>query len=397
MDNIIGDKMKKNFLSITFLFIIFLCFTIIIVKQGLIILKVINFEQSDNWKIVEKSNDPIYDKIMSLEVGIENRVNNYFPLYNSINDLYYNTIMNIDSLYLNDIYLKDNRDNERLFYNKKDKFYFVNTKFSKEEINTRVNDYINFYNNIRNKYKDVNIAIYLPLRYELTGIENIDKLNNVVDKFENNLDKNIKLDILKTNNISDYLKYFYKTDHHYNSYGAETAYLSILNMFNKENNLDIKHKNLIKDYRGSAAKSLLVDDIVDTFSVIDINNNLETNMTSKNFKSQKIKDTNNKFYDYYIGYFNGQYDEVIYTNNNSNNNDNLLIISDSFAWQIDYLLANNFKNTYVVNIRFGKWLNNKLNIEDYVKNKNVKYILFLQESKTTLYDGDNVGIKERVI
>ena len=165
MDNIVGDKMKKNFLSITFLFIIFLCFTIIIVKQGLIILKVINFEQSDNWKIVEKSNDPIYDKIMSLEVGIENRVNNYFPLYNSINDLYYNTIMNIDSLYLNDIYLKDNRDNERLFYNKKDKFYFVNTKFSKEEINTRVDDYINFYNNIRNKYKDVNIAIYLPLRY----------------------------------------------------------------------------------------------------------------------------------------------------------------------------------------------------------------------------------------
>ena len=96
--------MKKNFISIAFLTTIFLVLGIIGITQALITLKVINFEKSDNWKIVEKSNDPIYDKIMSLEAGIENRVNNYFPLYNNINDLFYTSIMNIDSLYLNDIY-----------------------------------------------------------------------------------------------------------------------------------------------------------------------------------------------------------------------------------------------------------------------------------------------------
>ncbi len=365
--------MKKNFISIIFLTTIFLVLIIIGIKQALITLRIINFEPSDNWKIVEKSKDPIYDKVMSLEAAIENRVTNYFPLYNKINDFYYNSIMNIDSIYLNDIYLKDNRDNERLFYNKDNKFYFVTSKINKEEIEKRTLEYTDFYNNLYGKYKDISTL------------------------FKKHLNPNIKLDMLSTNNTEEYLKYFYKTDHHFNSYGANIAYLSILNMFNKENKLDINHKTLLTNYRGSAAKSLLVDDITDNFSVMDIPNDLDTNMTNKNFKSLKIKETNNKFYDYYIGYFNGQYDEVIYTNNDIDTDDNLLIIGDSFVWQIDYLLAKNFKNTYVVNFRFGKWINNKINIEEYIKEKNVKYVLFLYESKTAIYDGDNFNLKERVI
>ena len=384
--------MKKNFISIAFLTTIFLVLGVIGITQALITLKVINFEKSDNWKIVEKSNDPIYDKIMSLEAGMENRVNNYFPLYNNINDLFYTSIMNIDSLYLNDIYLKDNRDNERIFYNKENKFYFITSKISKEEIEKRTLEYADFYNNIYGKYKDINMGIYIPLRYEFIDIN-----KDIPTLFKKYLNPNIKLDMLSTNSTNEYLKYFYKTDHHFNSYGAHIAYLSILNMFNKENKLDINHKTLLTNYRGSAAKSLLVDDITDNFSVMDIPNDLDTNITNENFKTQKIKQTKNKFYDYYIGYFNGQYDEVIYTNNDIDTNDNLLIIGDSFAWQIDYLLAKNFKNTYVVNIRFGKWLNNKVNIEEYIKEKNVKYVLFLYESKTSIYDGDNFNLKERVI
>ena len=381
--------MKKNFISIIFLTTIFLVLIIIGIKQALITLRVINFEPSDNWKIVEKSKDPIYDKVMSLEAAIENRVTNYFPLYNKINDFYYNSIMNIDSIYLDDIYLKDNRDNERLFYNKDNKFYFVTSKINKEEIEKRTLEYTDFYNNLYGKYKDINMGIYIPLRYEF-----VDMNKDIPTLFKKHLNPNIKLDMLSTNNTEEYLKYFYKTDHHFNSYGANIAYLSILNMFNKEN---INHKTLLTNYRGSAAKSLLVDDITDNFSVMDIPNDLDTNMTNKNFKSLKIKETNNKFYDYYIGYFNGQYDEVIYTNNDTNTDDNLLIIGDSFVWQIDYLLAKNFKNTYVVNFRFGKWINNKINIEEYIKEKNVKYVLFLYESKTAIYDGDNFNLKERVI
>ncbi len=107
---------KLSLLSKTFLFVIFFVLVFVIGKTILITLHIVSFNKTDNWKVVEKSNDPLYDKIMSLETNIENRVNNYFPLYQNINSIYYNSIMNIDTLYLRDIYLKNNSDNEKVFY-----------------------------------------------------------------------------------------------------------------------------------------------------------------------------------------------------------------------------------------------------------------------------------------
>ena len=98
---------KLNLLSKTFIFIIFFVLIFVIVKTGLITLHVIDFYKGDNWKVVEKSNDPIYDKIMSLETNIENRINNYFPLYQNINEIYFNSVMDIDSRLLHSILLGD--------------------------------------------------------------------------------------------------------------------------------------------------------------------------------------------------------------------------------------------------------------------------------------------------
>ena len=163
---------KLNLLSYSFLFIIFFVLIFVIVKQGLITLKIITFNKGDNWQVVEATSNKIYDKIMSLEVGIENRINNYFPLYNDINDLYYSLIMNTDSIYLNNIYLKNNRDDEKIFYNKDNQFYFIVNNLSENELDKRLRNQINYYNFIANKY-DVNIAIYMPVRYALNNILNI--------------------------------------------------------------------------------------------------------------------------------------------------------------------------------------------------------------------------------
>ena len=135
---------KLNFLSITFILIIFISFIWVLITQGLITLKIVKFNKTDNWKIVEATNDKIYDKIMSLEVGIENRVNNYFPMYNDINNFYYNSIINIDSLYLKDIYLKNNRDDEKVFYNT-DNYYFIVNKYSNQMLDKKMNSQLDYY------------------------------------------------------------------------------------------------------------------------------------------------------------------------------------------------------------------------------------------------------------
>ena len=82
---------KDNFIFYTFLIIIFGIFIYVPIKQVLISLHIIDFYKSDNWKLVEKSDDYIYDKIMSLEANIENRYDNYFPFYEHINGAFYNS------------------------------------------------------------------------------------------------------------------------------------------------------------------------------------------------------------------------------------------------------------------------------------------------------------------
>ena len=359
-------------------------------------LHVINYYPSDNWEVVKKSNDKIYDKVMTLEAFVKNRYNNYFPFYNKINEVYYGSIINIDKTYLNDIYLKDNIDDERIFYNKNNDFFYVVNKYSDDELNKRLNEQVIFYNDIKEKYPDVWLGLYIPLRYESFSFMNINKLNDLVNLFISKINKDIKYDLFDVDNISDYLKYYYKTDHHYNSYGAEIAYNDILKMLDIEDSLEFNHKNVFTPYYGSMAKSVLLKKQSDTLTAIDYDNKLNVNITDENFKPLEKRDRSNPFYDYYVGYFNGMYDEIIYDSGN-NSGRNLLLIGDSYSWQIDYLLANNFDKTYVVNTKYGKWTTNDLVLKDYIKENNITHILFLREAKNLIFDADNFKLDKKVI
>ena len=386
---------KKSFV-ILFLIIVFGVFIFIPMKEILIQIGFVKMYRGDNWKLVRKTKDPVYNQVISLETNIENRFNNYFPFHDKINGFYYDLNSKIDSLYSNNLYLKDNNDNEHLFINKENNFYYLVSEYSSSELDDRMNKQIKFYNDIKNKYPNVDLMLYLPLRYSETSFKNINGIHDKIINFTNKLNKDIKLGIFDSNNIDEYLKYFYKTDHHYNSYGAEKVYLDILDKYGFKNNLDVSHKIVRDKYYGSMAKSVLSTKIVDNLSVIDLPNNLKTNLDDIKFKPMKIEEKDNPFYDYFVTYFNGQYDEIIYENK-SNYHRNLLIICDSLAWQIDYLLANNFDKTYVINMKYGKWIKNDLYLDNYIKNNNITHILFLRESKNIVFDADNFKLDERVV
>ena len=388
--------MKNKFLTISFLVIIFAVFLFVPAKEVLIRIHKVNFYRTDNWKTVESTNDKIYDKIMSLESFIENRYNNYFPFYNKINSFYYNLNMKIDSLYLNDIYLKENNDLDRIFYNKKNKFYYLVNHYSKDELIDRSNEYLDFYNGIAKKFNDVNVVLYIPLRYEFTDVKNVNDTNELIYDFVSKLDKKISSKVLDSNSTEEYLNNFYKTDHHYNANGAYQAYTDILDMFGIENNISLKTKEIKNPYYGSIAKSLLTTKVSDTLFVLDYKNDIIVNIEDDDFKPLEVDDHANKFYDYYVKYFNGQYDEVIYDNSNDKNR-NLLIIGDSMSWQIDYLLASNFDKTYVINIRYGKWKNNNLDLAEYIEQNHITDILFLMESKNIIFDADNYKLASKVV
>ena len=386
---------KKSFVIII-LVIIFGVFIFVPIKEVLIRIGAVTMYRGDNWKINRKTKDPVYDKVIGIETDIENRFNNYFPFHDKINSLYFNTNTSVDSLYSKYIYLKDDSDNEHLFLDKENNLYYLVSQYSGSELDERMNNQVEFYNDIKNKYPDIDLMLYLPLRYSETSFKNINGVHDKIMDFTTKLDSNIKVNVFDNKSVDEYLKYYYRTDHHYNSYGAEKAYLDILNSYGLSNNLNTTHKTIRDKYYGSMAKGTLSTKIGDKLTAIDTKVILGTNINDEKFKPLTINENSNPFYDYFVVYFNGQYDEIIYTNKSSYNR-NLLIISDSMAWQIDYLLANNFDKTYVVNMKYGKWVKNDLDLDSYIKDNNITHILFLRETKNIVFDADNFKLDERVV
>ena len=391
-------KKRKGLVTI-FLLIIYGVLLIYPIKIVLIKFGAINFNTSDNWKYYTPTGTNIFgkvkDKIMSLETSIDNRATNYFPFFTNINSAYYKLNMKLDSLLSDEIYVKNNTDNEYIIYNEKEDFYYLINNLSKQEMDKRVKSQAEFYNDIKTKYPDLNMYVYLPLRYELTQMCS-NSINGYVDAFEFELNDEIKVSKLETLSNDEYLNYFYRTDHHYNANGALKAYEDIMTMMEMDPTNEYEIKTIKTPYYGSMAKSSLNDSVSDELQAIETDIEVSLKDPIDGFKPMTIKDTKNKFYDYYIGYFNGQFDEVTYKYNDYTGR-NLLIIGDSISWQIDYLIASKFDETHIINMRFGKWKNNNLNLSEYIQENNITDLLFLEEAESQIFDVYNHNLKERVV
>lgn len=387
---------KDKTIIVLFLIIVFGVFAFYPVKYVLLKTNKLNLISSDNWKTYEKSGNRIKDLVMNLETAIDNRTVNYFPFYNDVTSAFYNFNIKMDSLFSDKVYVKANYDGENLFYDKENNFYFLLNNLSSEELNSRIKTQISFYNDISDKYPNVNLYVYLPLRYEVTNFSNLHNLNNYVNKFKNGLNKNIHVSMLESINVDEYLTYFYKTDHHYNSVGALKAYNDIVKMMNINNTKELSIVNAQSPYYGSLARAALNKNVSDNLMDFDYQNDVKSNNLDSKFKPRNIVKKANPFYDYYISYYNGQYDEVIYSSDVQNNR-NLLIISDSLSWQVDYILAENFENTYVINLRYGKWKTDKLYLKEYLAEHNITDILFLQEAEQQMFDLYNHNISDTVV
>lgn len=350
---------------------------------------------SDNWKTYEpKGTNGFINKfnnfIGSKEVAIENIVTNYFPLYNNILDAYSSMNYSLNDLFYDDIIpIKINGDGELIKYNKEKEYYYLIQPYSKEELDNRMKKQVDFFNSL-----DADVYIYNITSYQLSKF--YDK-NNYIEVFKSKLNNNIKFDYLKVNSEDDYLKYYYKTDHHLQAFGSLNVYYDVVNLLdvNPVNNIVISKIDNKKIY-GSYAKTASSDLIYDNLSYLKANLNYDVNIDDKLFKTYEIPDNKKyKYYDYYVYFFNGQYDEVIYDYHDENK-ENLLILSDSFAWPIDDLIAASFNKTYVVNLRYGKYKGQNFDLTSYIKDNNISKVLFMYGEQSIIFDGNNYDFVGRV-
>lgn len=393
---------KDKILVVLFLVVIFGVFISLPIKLVLVELGLLE-TSNDNWvtyqEITENNAlDKLENIIGKVKNGVENRVTNYFPFYSNFNKMYQDFNYNSNKLVYNDIPLKTNSDGEYIFLDKNNGFYYLTTKYKKPELDKRMKKQIKFFNELDNEGIDINI--YIPTRYELTKLKK-NNLNSYIDTFKNNLNKDIKVSVMNIDSISKYKEYFYLTDHHWTIKGALDGYYSIAKMLNVPviENLEV-FNNEERKYYGSMAKMILNDSIHDYISDVKIDLNYKVLVNGKSsdniFKPRKIRlDRDYKFYDYYVQYFNGQYGNVIY-DYNQKDKDNLLILSDSYAWQIDYLIASHFNKTHVINLRYDEYQNNTFDIKSYMKENNIDKVLFLYEGGSILFDQYDYDFEGRV-
>lgn len=401
--------MKKNnkLISYVFIAILMIGLSAIPIKHFSIKMGWSKLILDGNWKsqLQVKGNalERLGTKLENMKISVENRTNNYFPYYDGLNGLYHKVNRSVNSLiYKNMIPIGTNTDGEYVV--KDNDSYYINSSMASEEIEKRVKQHIELYNDLNNIAP---LYIYLPHRYEFQkniANKSFRDMNVYVEDFKTGLSSDIKVSELITKDKNDYSKLFFKSDHHWSCEGSNRGYIDIMNLLEVDKfNQDYECIKVTDNYLGSIANRFRDKNSTDTFAYIDtkdLNYQVLINDKEKDnkFKAKvldKKKAKDNIFYDYYIAFYYGFYGRVIYDFNNDK--ENLLILADSYSWAIDDLIASNFNKTHVINLMFDEYQNGKFDYAKYIKDNNINKVLILQETPTTIYDVFDHGLLEKVV
>lgn len=191
--------------------------------------------------------------------------------------------------------------------------------------------------------------------YEKLNIETIDIYNTLIKEKDN-------------------YQLFYKTDHHWTSFGAYFAYQEFAKINNiKYYNLNELEIEMVNDkFLGTLySKVFTTNQEKDKIYKINTNNSFTVKYLDKTTNTL-YEDKYLKEKDKYSYFLNNNQPIIEITNNNIESNEEILIIKDSFANSFIPLLANHYKKIHVIDPRYYN-----LAISDYIKEKNIKNVLLL--------------------
>lgn len=243
------------------------------------------------------------------------------------------------------------------------------TKYSVSSV-TKFNDWLKSQNisfvQVVAPYKVTTSKDNLP-----DGIE--DYVNDEVDDFVKALSNNgvhtIDLRQLMSTNINEVNKYFYRTDHHWNTDAAFLAFQKIMREINlraKYTEENVWERNEIKNWflgsQGKRVGTLFAgtDSLVyyipkfetDMSCIVPHHKNIfKGDFTVANIRNQYIKNKDYYGYNAYCVYIGGDYPLVQHRNKNATNDKKLLIIKDSFTLPLQAFLSTEFAEVDVIDPR----------------------------------------------
>lgn len=207
---------------------------------------------------------------------------------------------------------------------------------------------------------------YLPYKTELIPE------NSIIDKINKYLGEDRSINIYNTllEHKKDYI--YYRTDHHWTSYGAYLAYQKFCEK-NKIKPIDIeilkenKVNNFLGTYYSKSKKINVKADILTYYDMDNLRMEID-NKSYDNIYNLEVLDTRDK----YPTFINGNNGLTKIINSNQEAKGSILIIKDSFANSMIPFIANNYKETIVIDLRQFKYI-----MSEYLQDKNFDNILLL--------------------
>ncbi|GAA0824485.1 DHHW family protein [Clostridium tertium] len=253
-------------------------------------------------------------------------------------------------------YLLGKIENNNIIYGKDNFLFEKYEKVDEENLAKNIDSVLGFIKKIPNN--NVNFMI-IPSSYTIYkdylpyGINLVDQelyINNIYNYLYNyNNTKTISLiDIFKENK-DKYI--YYKTDHHWTSFGSYLAYSE----FVKNNNLSLVdinnlNKHEVNNFYGTYfSKSKNFNAESDLITYYDVPN---LSVSIDGVPVDNIND-NSKWSssDKYSAFLRGNNGLTIIQNNDISNNNKILVLKDSFGNSFIQYLVNNYKEVYVVDLR----------------------------------------------
>jgi len=232
---------------------------------------------------------------------------------------------------------------------------------------------------------------YHPLNPYFAEADN----NQSLAYFEKNLPDGLMLKKFMLNGMGDHLKYYYRTDHHFNIYGVLRAYEEMYEML-AQNYPGMSPKLTVKEivdfpgveFLGSMSRETLYPIEGDEFLVEVVD-----------FPSFEIIKSGQELKEHpRTAYFEGDYSTIPYTNHfnefygkvtdiieyafDNNSERNLLIIGSSFRNALDPLLGSHYHKTYCVDLRYFT----DFSLSEFLKDHNVDDILILGDDEVAFED-----------
>lgn len=268
----------------------------------------------------------------------------------------------------------------------------------------------NFYNRLAADNPKLHFNIYsissLSVTDALDGYRlHMDGHGRYPEQLRTLLSPQIAFDYLKIDSLEDYRSMFYRSDHHWNIFGAYQGYQDAINML-REKNPELSEP--ISDveffevpdlvYRGSAARLTADDSLTD--SIWDMRAELPpytVQVGDRVYESDHLMGFSYRenywagewneaeYYNHYAFYFHYDYGEVRY-DFHKGSGQNLLVFVDSMSNCIEEYIASHFDKTFAVDLRYyEEQTGQKFNFKQYVEENEITDVLFFGQASSLMF------------